>query len=220
MSRSRRLIRRAVHRRDRLRSSPARRVCFSLISRLAMQVLAYIPVPAPAMSSRVRWLSGAHEVGQEYVRHAREMDERLAPGMGSTAVQRHLASYTQVRGLCVGNYAEASRDVHALIAVAAHARAAQCRTVGARSRAEAHAAALQFYRRRLGVIFARAFARHRLRRIPFVGLPRHVVIRQRDLARRAQHEGVSRRLTLGAGLDFSPEVLYHFQQHRMPVPLR
>ena len=49
---------------------------------------------------------------------------------------------------------------------------AQWRRYGARSEAEAYGFFVASLRRMLGVFVAREFARHRLRRLPFVGMTR------------------------------------------------
>ena len=80
--------------------------------------------------------------------------------------------------LCVrgGNYGEASRDVHTLIHVAAQRLATKhWRLLGARSQGEVHGFYVAQLRRRMGVTAVREFARHRLRRAAYVGVPRAVV---------------------------------------------
>ena len=47
--------------------------------------------------------------------------------------------------------------------------------VGARNEAEARAWVLSRLRRRVGLVVVRKMARHRLRRIPYIGVPRHIV---------------------------------------------
>jgi len=66
-----------------------------------------------------------------------------------------------------------SGDVHALLRLAAEATArSRWRLIGASSAVEASNFFLQVYRRRLGLAIGREMARHRLHRVPFVGVPR------------------------------------------------
>ena len=63
----------------------------------------------------------AWRVDLEYTAHARRLDEeavrqgRQPPG--STPILDRLRTFTRVRGLAFGNYAEASPDVHSLISI-------------------------------------------------------------------------------------------------------
>ena len=83
-----------------------------------------------------------------------------------------------IRGLVFGQYAEAPVDVHELISAAADGMAAKWwRLYGARSQAEARSIFVSRLRRQMGVFAAREMARHRLRRVPFVGVPRAVIAR-------------------------------------------
>ena len=78
-----------------------------------------------------------------------------------------------MRGLCFGQYGEASEDVHALIHLAASTMArTRWGALGARSEAEARGIFTQMLMRRLGVVVAREFARYLLRREPFIGTSR------------------------------------------------
>ena len=73
------------------------------------------------------------------------------------------------------NYGEASRDVHTLIHIAAQRLATKhWRLLGARSQGEVHGFYVAQLRRRMGVTAVREFARHRLRRAAYVGVPRAV----------------------------------------------
>ena len=75
-----------------------------------------------------------------------------------------------------GSYGEASRDVHTLIHVVAQRLATKhWRLLGARSQGEVHGFYVAQLRRRMGVTAVREFARHRLRRAAYVGVPRAVV---------------------------------------------
>ena len=92
-------------------------------------------------------------------------------------VEARLRSYTPTRALVFGQYAEASQDVHTLLEyLARHRATAQWRRYGARSAEEAYGFFIAALRRRVGVFAAREMARHRLRRIPFVGVPRAAVV--------------------------------------------
>ena len=76
----------------------------------------------------------------------------------------------------LGQYAEASQDVHHALSIAADtAAAAQWRGMGARTQAEARQYFIQSFRRRLGTFVAREYARFRLRRVPFIGAARALV---------------------------------------------
>ena len=91
-------------------------------------------------------------------------------------VDTRLSTFTRVRGLVFGNYAEASPDVHSLIALAAQAMAQRrWQSMGARSAEEARSFLVAALRRRLGCFVAREFARYRLRRLPYVGASRAAV---------------------------------------------
>ena len=111
----------------------------------------------------------AHQVTLEYAAAARELDRRHSP-QGTTPVATLLESFTTVRPLVFGHYGETSDDVHTLLERAASKAAEQrWRKLGARSQDEAKGFLLAGFRRRLGLAVAQAFARHRLRRLPFVG---------------------------------------------------
>ena len=93
--------------------------------------------------------------------------------------------YTAVRGLVFGGYGEASVDVHSVLRAAAHALAArEWRLAGARSETEMRSFAMARVRRRMGVAAVQAMARHRLARVPYVGVPRAMVegrVRREDV---------------------------------------
>ena len=93
--------------------------------------------------------------GGEYGRHARELDaEHSAVG---TPIADRLASFTQVRALVFGTYAEGSHDVHTLIDLAARALARKnWRGMGARNEQEARSWWVARCRRRIGTAVARA----------------------------------------------------------------
>ena len=87
-----------------------------------------------------------------------------------------------MRALVFGQYAEASADVHALLRVAAEGMAQrEWKRLGARSYAEARAFYISSLRRQMGIAVAREMARHRLRRVPMIGVPREVLLRRRAL---------------------------------------
>ena len=127
----------------------------------------------------------AWAVDGEYHTHAANLDRQYSPA-GTTPIADRLAQYgPRVRGLVFGQYAEASDDVHFLLEHAATGIARQrWRRFGARNLAEARGAILQSLKRRLGVFVAREYARHRLRRVPYIGLPRAAV--ERALGERQQ----------------------------------
>ena len=69
--------------------------------------------------------------------------------------------------------------MHALLTVAADGLAArQWRDMGARTQEEARSFIVSSLRRRLGLVICREFARHRIRRMPYIGVPRAVVERR------------------------------------------
>ena len=89
-----------------------------------------------------------------------------------------------MRALVFGNHGEASQDVHHFISAAARKLASTTwDRLGARSEEEAYGCHVQRFRRDVGIAVAREFARYRLLRVPFVGVPR-AVIRDRHAGRR------------------------------------
>ena len=129
---------------------------------------------------------------------------------GTTPIADRLASFTQVRGLVFGQYAEASLDVHALIDLAAHALARKhWRSSGARNEAEARSWWVSICRRRIGVAVARAYARYRIRRMVFIGVPRAVLD---DRARRGV-AGVAGGADGGHRADVDLRDFYRYQVH-------
>ena len=120
----------------------------------------------------------AHQVSGEYLRAARQADRQYSAPDTSPILDR-LRSFGQTRGLVFGAYGEASPDVHALLTVAADGLAArQWRDMGARTQEEARSFIVSSLRRRLGHVICREFARHRIRRVPYIGVPRAVVERR------------------------------------------
>jgi hypothetical protein len=127
----------------------------------------------------------AARVPGEYVGHARRIDR--AQGTAG-AVEAHLRTLGTVSGLAFGAYAEASQDVHGLLASIASTLAdAAWRRTGARCQSEALSFYTTMVRRRVGVAVARAMARHRLDRVQFIGVSREAVRahrqRRADVAR-------------------------------------
>ena len=131
----------------------------------------YTTGPWPREDQSGAVASRAHRVWPSYLAHARNLDLRFhAPG---TPIETRLSSYTPVRALVFGQYAEASQDVHTLLQYLARRRAqSHWRRYGARTEEEAYGFFIAALRRRVGVFVAREMARHRLRRLPFVGVSR------------------------------------------------
>ena len=120
----------------------------------------------------------SHRVGGEYLTAARAAD-RSYSAQGTNPILDRLRSFGQTRGLTFGAYGEASPAVHALLSVAADGLAArQWRDMGARTQEEARSFIVSSLRRRLGLVICREFARHRIRRVPYIGVPRAVVERR------------------------------------------
>ena len=161
-----------------------------------------------AVAARAHAVNGGPS-GGEYGRHARALDFQFSRH-GTTPVADRLASFTQVRGLVFGQYAEASLDVHALIDLAAHALARKhWRSSGARNEAEARSWWVSSCRRRIGVAVARAYARYRIRRMVFIGVPRAVLD---DRARRGV-AGVAGGADGGHRADVDLRDFYRYQVH-------
>ena len=129
----------------------------------------------------------AHQVHREYERHAERLDGRAdvqAQNHGSTdAVQTVLRSYGTVRSLVWGQYGEASLDVHELFElVVDEATHNTWRFLGARCMSDARSYYATRLRRSWGILAVREMARHRLRRVCYVGAghrPRGVQARGR-----------------------------------------
>ena len=91
---------------------------------------------------------------------------------GTEPILQRLQSFGPVRGLAAGQYSEVSPDVHSLIQVCAESLANKnWRALGARSAQEARGFVAAAVKRRLGLVVAREMARHRLRRVPAIGVP-------------------------------------------------
>ena len=96
---------------------------------------------------------------------------------GSTQVQDRLRWFGDTRGLVFGQYGEASEDVHDLARAAAHALAEQqWALAGARSAREMRGFMVSRVMRRIGMATVQAMARHRIARLPFIGVPRPAVV--------------------------------------------
>ena len=114
-------------------------------------------------------------VWHEYQSHARALDRAYSPA-GTQPILQRLQSFGRTRGLVYGAYGEASADVHALLSMAAEAQAEQLwRAAGARTASEMRAILISRMRRRVGLGAVQAMARHRLARVPYVGVSRAVV---------------------------------------------
>ena len=169
--------------------------------------------------------SRALGVDSQYRTHARILDSRhsrpmlpgtTVPDMSQPAgdqVQRALAQFGQVRGLVFGQYGEWSHDVSSLVSLAAARTASRIwRGYGARSEAEVRGMMTALYRRRLGLIVARAFARFRIARLALVGVPRGTLDRFRADRLRDQQRG-PRGTELAIGMSDLLAFASHFQAH-------
>lgn len=117
----------------------------------------------------------AYRVIGEVRRHAERLDRELHPP-GDTRIALREAALGPTRGLVFGQYGEASADVHALIELTARREAERrWRRHGARTLAEAVSALTADVRRHVGIVAVREMARHRLRRVQWVGVPRSAV---------------------------------------------
>ena len=121
-----------------------------------------------AVTARARRVDGEYAaLARELDRKRLQQDPQAAPG----EVMRVLRSYPAVRALVVGQYGECSADVHSLLEAAAQAAAARrWRVMGARDASEAVGYFTTALRRSWGVAAVREMARHRLRRVCFVGV--------------------------------------------------
>ena len=117
----------------------------------------------------------------DYTHHARVLDRdhhhhdfRTTGTWGP--VERRLQSFTTVRGLVFGQFGEASADVHDLLRAAARLRGdREWRLAGARTATEMRAFLVSMMRRRMGLAAVQAMARHRIARVPYIGVPRAIV---------------------------------------------
>ena len=151
----------------------------------------------------------AHRVAAEYRSHAQELDRQHSPP-GTTPIEDRLGTFSTVRSLVFGAHGDASGDVYSLLTSVARRRAQQqWRALGARSEREAHGAIMGGLRRFVGVASMREFARHRLRRLPLVGVPRAMLDERRQALRGGRRVVVQGR----AERPFSAREFYAFQAH-------
>ena len=128
----------------------------------------------------------------EYARHAAGLDRQFHPGAGTPGpVAQRLQSFTTTRGVVFGQYAEVSADVHDLVDVASTRLAEQqWRLAGARSVDEMRSFIVSRSRRRIGLATAQAFARHRIARAPYIGVPRRMVVAHMQQTQQLRQHGV------------------------------
>ena len=139
-----------------------------------------------------------------YLRHARELD-RVHSAPGQTPIEDRLRWFSETRGLVFGGYAEASADVHDLLTLAARIIAErEYRLAGARSASEMRSFVTSQLRRRMGLAAVQAMARHRLSRVPFVGVPRGAIE-----ARRLHADGLGHRTRYDASAFFGHQAYAH-----------
>ena len=121
-----------------------------------------------------------HLVGPAYRRHAEQLDRaHSGPPAGRTPIADRLASFTEVRALVFGNYAEMSDDCFSLLEVAATAMARKrWALMGARTMDEARGYIIQRLRQRMGIVCAREFARYRIGRVAFCGVQRAALVQR------------------------------------------
>ena len=117
-----------------------------------------------------RWQNGhTRLIGPIWRRRVLSINQRFQTGGGVLAT---LTGFGDVRALVIGNYAEMSDDLHQLRERAAWAASEFWERLGSRTRAEAVSYFSSQLRYSWGVAAARAFARHRLRRVIYVGAER------------------------------------------------
>ena len=103
---------------------------------------------------------------------------------GTSPILDRLESFSPTRALVFGSRGDTSPDVDLVIQACAQRRAQrEWRALGARSQAEAYGVIVGGLRRFVGVSIAREFARHRLRRVPLVGVPRALLDARRQALR-------------------------------------
>ena len=119
---------------------------------------------SPARCADVR----ADAVHPGYVRHARALDARHHAGVldaDARPILARLLQFPEVRGDCVGAFAECSADVHSLLRDTVSSAAEQCwREAGATSARAAQSVYTAIYRRRWGCEAALQGARMKLSR--------------------------------------------------------
>ena len=157
----------------------------------------------------------AHRVIGEYRRHAEKLDN--TPGV-TPGVKTRLESFTPVRGVVAGQFGECSDDVHSLIDVCADAIAAkEWRALGARSAKEARGFIVAKLRRRIGLVVVREMARHRLKRVPLIGVPREALSPLARFLRAGARPGNADE-PLDRPPAFVPEDFFAFQAHTAAPP--
>ena len=144
----------------------------------------------------------AHEVHGEYRSHAHRLDREHSPA-GTTPIYDRFVALGDTRGLAFGAYGEASGDAHHLISHAADVAARDVwQAYGARCESEVRGFLMQRLRRRVGVLLVRENARHRLRRLPVIGVPRVVLERRQQHGRLGGRHGLRQPGRLGGlGID-------------------
>ena len=155
-----------------------------------------------------------------YIRHAQTIDRQLHP-IGSPTyryphgpVEQVIRDHGTVRGLVFGAFGEWSWDVECLLEEAAHSAARRSwRRMGCASESIAYGLIVASYRRRLGIVVVREFARHRYRQSQLVGLTREQLT---AIARDAQRQraGVTR------GEELAATVVELAQQRVVPAAER
>ena len=121
----------------------------------------------------------AQQVHPEYLRHARQLDQRYHPQASPPVtitpgpVEQVVLDHDRVRGVVIGGYGEWSMDVEWLLEEAARTAARRdWSRMGLPGEQVAYALIVASYRRRMGVIAVREMARHRYRQSQFAGLTR------------------------------------------------
>jgi hypothetical protein len=122
-------------------------------------------------------------VHDAYLRHARDLDSRYHP-QGGRPIEARLGTFGKVRGFIFGAYGEASTDVHDLLSQAARRMADNTwEAAGAIGPNEMYAFYMQQMRKRIGMASVLAMARHRLNRVPAIGVPRQAIEQHMQRAR-------------------------------------
>ena len=115
----------------------------------------------------------------------------------------------KVRGFIFGAYGEASMDVHELLEQAARKAAAGAwQVTGLRTEDEMYSYYLRHFRRRMGMASVLAMARHRLSRVPLIGVPRQAVEQHMRRARARVH-GHGRELNTNDLTEFFAYQVHH-----------
>lgn len=133
-----------------------------------------------------------------YEHKAKTLDKPPPEGYGTSPscslFLGRLRQLKPVRGLIIGNYGEVSRDVNYLLSSIAERMAERSwRTAGARSNEEFSSSCLNTVRGRFGIAAVRAFARHCLNRLRWVGASRREIEKVIAEANAAQAQKQTRR---------------------------